>query len=110
MAATLTSLMATLATSELTLSAGAGKRAEWLQGQLNANLLPNLHEAVQLAGVGGMAAVKPYVEGSGIYVEIIPRSRIFPEHWGPNRRLNAHHQQGLPAERGRVYGQRDPVD
>lgn len=89
MAATLTSLMATLATSELTFSAGAGTRADWLQGQMDANLLPSLHEAVQLAGVGGMAAVKPYVEGSGIYVEIIPRSRIFPEHWGPNRRLDA---------------------
>lgn len=88
MAATLTSLMATLATSELTFSAGAGTRADWLQGQMDANLLPSLHEAVQLAGVGGMAAVKPYVEGSGIYVEIIPRGRIFPEHWGPNRRLD----------------------
>ena len=61
MAATLTSLMATLATSELTFSAGAGTRADWLQGQMDANLLPSLHEAVQLAGVGGMAAVKPYV-------------------------------------------------
>ncbi len=89
MAATLTGTMATLATSELTLSAGAGARADWLQGQLDANLLPNLHEAVQLAGVGGMAAVKPYVEGGNIFVEIIPRSRIFPEQWGPNRRLDA---------------------
>ena len=51
MAATLTSLMATLATSELTFSAGAGTRADWLQGQMDANLLPSLHEAVQLAGV-----------------------------------------------------------
>lgn len=89
MAATLTSTMATLATSELTLSAGAGARADWMQNQLDANLLPNLFEAVQLAGAGGMAAVKPYVDGGNIYVEIIPRSRIFPKHWGPNRRLDA---------------------
>lgn len=89
LAQTITGYMATLATSELTFSAGAGTRADWLQGQMDANLLPSLHEAVQLAGVGGMAAVKPYVEGSGIYVEIIPRGRIFPEHWGPNRRLDA---------------------
>lgn len=89
MAATLTSLMATLATSELTLSAGAGARADWMQGQIDANLLPGLFEAVQLAGAGGMAAVKPYVDGGSIYVEIIPRSRIFPKHWGPNRRLDA---------------------
>ena len=89
MAATLTSLMATLATSELTLSAGAGARADWMQGQIDANLLPSLFEAVQLAGVGGMAAVKPYVDGGSIYVEVIPRSRIFPQRWGPNRRLDA---------------------
>ena len=89
MAATLTSTIATLATSELTLSAGAGARADWMQSQLDANLLPNLFEAVQLAGAGGMAAVKPYVDGGNIYVEIIPRSRIFPKHWGPNRRLDA---------------------
>lgn len=89
MAATLTSTMATLATSELTVSTGAGARADWMQAQLDANLLPSLFEAVQLAGVGGMAAVKPYVDGGSVYVEIIPRSRIFPERWGPNRRLDA---------------------
>lgn len=89
MAATLTSTMATLATSELTLSAGAGARADWMQGEIETNLLPNLFEAVQLAGAGGMAAIKPYVDGDSIYVEIIPRSRIFPRHWGPNRRLDA---------------------
>lgn len=89
MAATLTSTMATLATSELTVSTGAGARADWMQAQLDGNLLPSLFEAVQLAGVGGMAAVKPYVDGGSIYVEIIPRSRIFPKHWGPNRRLDA---------------------
>jgi len=50
MAATLTSTMATLATSELTLSAGAGARADWMQGEIETNLLPNLFEAVQLAG------------------------------------------------------------
>lgn len=89
MAATLTSLMATLATSELTLSAGAGARADWMQGQIDANLLPSLFEAAQLAGVGGMAAVKPYAAGGNLYVEVIPRSRIFPKRWGPNRRLDA---------------------
>lgn len=89
LAQTLTGYMATLATSELTLSAGAGARADWLQDQCTTNLLPHLFEAVQLAGAGGMAAVKPYVENSSLYVEVIPRSRIFPERWGPNHRLNA---------------------
>ena len=32
---------------------------------------------------------KRQVDGDSIYVEIIPRSRIFPRHWGPNRRLDA---------------------
>lgn len=89
LAQTVTAYMATLATSELTVSAGAGARADWLQGQFDANLLPRLYEAVQLAGVGGMAAVKPYVQGGSVYLEVIPRSRIFPEKWGANGRLDA---------------------
>ena len=78
-----------LATNELTLSAGAGARADWLQDQCGAHLMPHLFEAVQLAGVGGMAAVKPFAENGSLYAEVIPRSRIFPERWGPNYRLNA---------------------
>lgn len=89
LAQTVTAYMATLATSELTLSAGAGARADWIQAQAQQNLLPCLYEAVQLAGVGGMAAVKPYAVGGSLYAEVIPRSRIFPERWGPNRRLDA---------------------
>lgn len=89
LAQTVTAYMATLATSELTLSTGAGARADWLQQQVRHNLLPCLYEAVQMAGVGGMAAVKPYAEGGSLYAEVIPRHRIFPERWGPNRRLDA---------------------
>ncbi len=89
LAQTITGYMATLATSELALSTGAGARADWLQEQTRQNLQPCLYEAVQLAGVGGMAAVKPYVAGGSLYAEVIPRRRIFPERWGPNRRLDA---------------------
>ena len=89
LAQTVTAYMATLATSELTLSAGAGARADWIQAQAQQNLLPCLYEAVQLAGVGGMAVVKPYAVGGSLYAEVIPRSRIFPVRWGPNRRLDA---------------------
>lgn len=89
MAQSLTGYMATLATSEMTFSSGTGVRADWLQQQCSANLMPHLFEAVQLAGVGGMAAVKPFVENGSLYAEVIPRARIFPERWGPNYRLNA---------------------
>lgn len=89
LAQTITGYMATLATSELTLSAGSGVRADWIQQQTQQNLMPCLYEAVQLAGVGGMVAVKPYVVGGGLYAEVIPLYRIFPERWGPNRRLDA---------------------
>ena len=89
MAQSLTGYMATLATSEMTFSTGTGIRADWLQQQCSANLTPHLFEAVQLAGVGGMSAVKPFVENGSLYAEVIPRGRIFPERWGPNYRLNA---------------------
>lgn len=89
LAQSLTAYMATLATSEMTFSTGTGTRADWLQQQCSTNLTPHLFEAVQLAGVGGMAAVKPFVENGSLYAEVIPRSRIFPERWGPNYRLNA---------------------
>lgn len=89
LANTVTSYMATLATAELTLDAGAGARGDWIRGQAESNLLPNLVDAVQLAGVGGMAAVKPYARGGSVYTEIIPRSRIFPRRWGPNRRIES---------------------
>lgn len=89
LAQSLTAYMATLATSEMTFSTGTGTRADWLQQQCSTNLTPHLFEAVQLAGVGGMAAVKPFVENGSLYAEVIPRGRIFPERWGPNYRLNA---------------------
>lgn len=89
LAQSMTSYMAALATSEMTFSTGTSARADWLQQQCTANLTPHLFEAVQLAGVGGMAAVKPFVENGSLYAEVIPRCRIFPERWGPNYRLNA---------------------
>ena len=87
LANTVTSYMATLATAELMLDAGPGVRGDWIRQQAHENLLPSLIDAVQLAGVGGMAAIKPYVQGGSIYAEIIPRSRIFPRRWGPNHRI-----------------------
>ena len=89
LAQTITSYLATLATSELTLDAGAGQRGKYITEQAAGNLLPNINEAVQLAGAGGMAAIKPFVKGGSVYVEIIPRSRIFPKGFGPNKRIES---------------------
>lgn len=89
LAQTITSYLATLATSELTLDAGASQRGKYITEQAAGNLLPNINEAVQLAGAGGMAAIKPFVKGGSVYVEIIPRSRIFPKGFGPNKRIES---------------------
>lgn len=85
----LTGYIANLTTSELMLDTGSGARGEFIKKQAENNLIPNLIDAVQLAGAGGMAAIKPYVRGKNIHVEIIPRNRIFPRIWGPNHRVEA---------------------
>lgn len=84
-----TNYLATLATNELTLDAGASQRGKFITEQAKVNLIPNIWEATQLAGVGGMAAIKPYVQGNSIYAEIIPRSRIYPTRFGANKRIEA---------------------
>ena len=85
----ITSYLATLATNEINLDAGASTRGKYLTGQLKENLVPNIWESVQIAGVGGMAAIKPYVQNNAVYVEIIPRSRIFPKKFGANKRIES---------------------
>ena len=89
MAVQVTAYLATLATNEITLSAGGGQRADWINAQVLEHLQPVLHQAVQTAAQGGMAAVKPYLMGSNVYAEVIPRSRIFPRRWGPMGRIDA---------------------
>ena len=89
MAQAITGYLATLATNEITLDAGAGARGQYIKDQATYNLLPCLWEAVQLAGVGGMSVIKPYVRGESVYVQVIPRSRIYPSKFGPNRRIEA---------------------
>lgn len=89
MAQAITGYLATLATNEITLDAGAGARGQYIKDQATHNLLPCLWEAVQLAGVGGMSVIKPYVRAKSVYVQVIPRSRIYPSKFGPNRRIEA---------------------
>ena len=36
-----------------------------------------------------MSAIKPFIRGDGVYVEVIPRSRIFPRTFGPNKRIES---------------------
>lgn len=83
----LTAYLATLATNEISLNAGASQRGKYITGQAKNNLIPNLWEAVQFAGMGGMSAIKPYVKNGSVFVEIIPRSRIFPIKFGANKRI-----------------------
>ncbi len=88
-AQTITNYLTTLATTELKLDAGASQRGKYVTAQAEENLLPNIWEAVQLAGVGGMAAIKPYAINGSVYVEIIPRGRIFPAQFGANKRIES---------------------
>lgn len=85
----ITSYMAYLATSELTMNAGASARGKYITEQVQNNLMPNVSTAVQLAGAGGMAAIKPYVSRNSVYVEIIPRSRIYVTRFGANNRIES---------------------
>ena len=83
MAVLVTDYLATLSASEIALSAGSSPRGEWIERETAATMVPVLHDAVQMAAQGGMAAVKPYVRGGHVYVEVIPRSRIAVRRWGP---------------------------
>ena len=80
MAATLTSLMATLATSELTFSAGAGTRGGLAAGADGRQSAAQPARS-RAAGRGGRHGGRQAVCGRS--------ARLFPEHWGPNRRLDA---------------------
>ena len=73
-----TDYMSTLACNEIAMSAGASARGNWINDQLARFLLPQLKNAVQLAGAGGRVVVKPYPSGRNIYCEIVPADRIYP--------------------------------
>ncbi len=89
LAQTITSYLATLATSELTLDAGAGQRENISRNRRPAICFLISTRRYSLQGAGGMAAIKPFVKGGSVYVEIIPRSRIFPKGFGPNKRIES---------------------
>ena len=70
-AASLTGYMAMLATNEITVDAGTGPRADYINGQLQRFLLPRLRNAVQLAGVGGQVLLRPFVSGRNLQIEVV---------------------------------------
>lgn len=74
----ITNFTATLATEELELNLGSGARAESVTGQLQRNILPQLHNAVQLAAAGGQAVLKPFVSGNRILTDVVPADRFYP--------------------------------
>nr|DAW68316.1 MAG TPA: portal protein [Caudoviricetes sp.] len=78
MPVSMTGYMATLACSEIALSAGSSARGKWLEGQAARFILPLLHNAVQLAGAGGRVILKPFPAGRDILCEVVPADRIFP--------------------------------
>lgn len=73
-----TDYMSTMACNEIAMSAGASARGGWINDQMARFLLPQLKNAVQLAGAGGRVVVKPYPSGRNIYCEIVPADRIYP--------------------------------
>lgn len=75
---TITEYMATLACNEITIDAGPSARGKWIADQLNHFFVPHLNNTVQLAGAGGRAIVKPYVDGRNILCDIVPADRIYP--------------------------------
>lgn len=77
-AASLTGYMATLATNEITIDAGTGARADYINDQFQRFLCPGLRNAVQLAGVSGQIIAKPFVSGPNILVDMVSADRFYP--------------------------------
>lgn len=72
----LTGRAATLATSELELSAQETARGDALIKTLN-EFLPRFKEGVQRACAAGICALRPYYEGGRVRVEVVPAGRFY---------------------------------
>lgn len=73
-----TDLMASLATNEITVSVGKGKRADFIESQINTHVLSQIKPAVQLAAAGGYAVLKPYIVGKEIQCDLINANHFLP--------------------------------
>lgn len=75
----MTNYMATIATLELTISAGKDNpRTEFIKEQIDKYVAPTLIENIQLAGVGGRVILKPYFDKEKVLCEAIPADRFYP--------------------------------
>lgn len=69
---------ATLAASEITLSAGDGTRADYINRQLERFVLPGIRVAVQKACAGGYVVAKPHIAGPNIYTDFVTPDAFYP--------------------------------
>lgn len=77
-AVVLTSYMATLATSEIKISAGTSKRGIYITDQMERFVLSSIRKNTQLAGAGGETILKPFVSGKNIFCEAVTADRFYP--------------------------------
>lgn len=85
---TITGFVATLVTNELTISCGTGKRAEYMEEQLQP-LVRRMHNAVQLAAAGGQIIIRPFVQNGQFYFDLVQPGRFFPTRFNPDGRVMA---------------------
>lgn len=70
--------VATLSVSEISVAAGIGTRADFVQQEANRFIQQNLYNGVQLAAVGGMVAIKPYLLGKQICCDVVKAGDFKP--------------------------------
>jgi A118 family predicted phage portal protein len=86
---TVTGYMATLVTNEISIGCGPSLRADYIQSQIDAGLIPRLQNAMQLAGAGGEVIVRPFVAGGKIFFDIVTAGRFFPTRFNAQKEVEA---------------------
>ncbi len=88
-AAFVTDFAATLAVEELELSTGTSARAQYIKEQLDRYVLKDIHNAVQLAAVGGEVILKPFPTSGRILCDVVPADRFYPTRINAAREVEA---------------------
>ncbi len=70
--------IAHLTNAELQVAVQGGERAQYLQAILQRQVLPRMHEAVQLMCIGGQVVLKPVVQNKQVGIELVSAERFFP--------------------------------
>lgn len=76
--AAIVSEFARLVMVELDCEISGSQRGDWLNGELQRAVLPQLRNAVELACAGGGVVFKPYPDGKRLAVDCVPAWRFFP--------------------------------